>query len=483
MNVLDKIDRSNVEDILNLSKMQEGILFHYLTNRKSDQYFEHLVIDIEGKFDSGLFKRAWDGVVANNEMLRTIFIWENLSIPVQIILKKHTLAVREYDLSQLSKDAKEQKIEEIMEEDKSKNIDIRKEPVRLLLFKLGNDQYKVIVTSHHILYDGWSNGIIITEFLDMYSCLFQNKDVVRPIKNKFKNYVEWCRNKNKEEALSYWKQYLNNYSYNKKDLSRDVHQYGETGEHKEIIFSLDNTTTNQLRDIAIGSNTTLNVLFQTIWGILLQRYYDVNDIVYGSVVSGRAPEINGIENMVGLFINTLPIRITSEKDTTFLDVLRQVQDYGNMSEKYSYVGLVDIQTHTSFQRGLFDNIMVFENYPVDKISRFLHNDKDTGFKVNDIQSYGQANYSICITIIPRDELIIRLSYNTMSYSLEAIQKIGEYIKVLINSVIENYHNNKNFFVKDLDIVDLHEKLKIISKIKQNLKVFEEFEEEDFNEIF
>ncbi|MGD2089904.1 MAG: condensation domain-containing protein, partial [Candidatus Aminicenantes bacterium] len=165
------MDRKNTADIVALTPLQEGMLFHYLREPGSDLYFEQLSLDISGRMDIGFFEKAWNVVIETNEMLRTVFRWEKLKDPVQIHLKKHKCKLKVYDLSNKDNSQKKAALEQIKAKDRQKNFDLSRVPFRVILCKIAENKYRLIISNHHILYDGWSTGIILREFFEVYQAL------------------------------------------------------------------------------------------------------------------------------------------------------------------------------------------------------------------------------------------------------------------------------------------------------------------------
>jgi hypothetical protein len=187
---MKKIDKKNIEDIFALSPMQEGMLFHYLKDNKSDYYFVQLCLTITGEIDLNCFQQAWDFVVETNEMLRTVFRWERVKNPVRMVLKEHRLEQKYYDFSNKSTDEKQELLEEIKTKARGGKFYLGSVPFRVTLCKIDENKYEMLVGNHHNLYGGWSNGIILREFLQCYHDLCDQKRPVRPVKNKFKEHIK-----------------------------------------------------------------------------------------------------------------------------------------------------------------------------------------------------------------------------------------------------------------------------------------------------
>ena len=186
-----KIDKKDVADILELTPMQEGMIFHYMYDFESEQYFEQLSLNVTGVVKYEEIKKAWNFVAENNEILRTVFRWDKLEKPIQIILKEKQIPIRQFDISYGNREEREKLLEDIRQKDKEEGIDLGIEPFRVTLCKLDKEEYEMIISNHHILYDGWSNGILLKEFLEAYAEFVEGRQPQRKIKTRFKDFVKW----------------------------------------------------------------------------------------------------------------------------------------------------------------------------------------------------------------------------------------------------------------------------------------------------
>ena len=312
MNKAFKLDKTNIEDIVDLTYLQEGILFHYLKNTKEKLYFVQLSLEIDGAIIKDYFQEAWNSVVVNNEMLRIVYRWEKLNKPVQVILKEKNIDIRYYDLS-IEENILESEYQKIKLKDYEESFDLRDVPFRLTLCKFKTDKYSLLISNHHIIYDGWSNGIILKEFLNYYNELVIGSSVKVNKKMSFKNYLKLNR-KPSIEGKSFWKDYLNGYEVNSvfsskrnnllSDKTNECYKHVITEEKVQLLK----------RYCELHRLTIADILYNA-WGILLSKYSGNDDILFGTTVSGRNIKLEGIEKMVGLFINTIPLRISlpSEK--------------------------------------------------------------------------------------------------------------------------------------------------------------------------
>ncbi|WP_139487902.1 non-ribosomal peptide synthetase [Brevibacillus dissolubilis] len=424
-----KISKNDVEDIIALTPLQEGILFHYLSTTDHFVYQNHFILDFSGDLDQTVFRQAWEQAVADNEVLRTVFQWEKLQRPVQIILKRKELSFEYHDFSSNSPAVALDLFEQVMKAETNKKMDLQKQPFRILLCKVGNLQFKMAVSFHHILYDGWSNSILLNEFLENYKYIKAGKEIARHPKTKYKEYIKWRNKQDNEKGKAYWKEYLSHF-YDKTQLLIPKNTESAGFESKPLEFSLPMQTLHQLQSFVKEHNLTIAVPIYLAWGILLQRYSDSEDVVFGTTVSGRVPEIAGMDQMVGLFINTVPLRVTGSAGDDLTSMLQQVNQALLSRKEYEYVSQVDIKAVSDINKRdqLFDSIVVIENYPLDK-NRMESILDDV--KVDSYSNVESTNFDLTLTVTLVEQITLNLQYNAEVYDETTIKLlVGHFIHIL-----------------------------------------------------
>ncbi len=325
-----------------LAPMQEGILFHSLLNSESEAYFEQMTIFAEGKVEHKLFEKAFNLLIERYDILRTIFVHENIARPRQVVLNQRVARITFKDFSILEGDTKKSAITEFKENDRKKKFKLSKDLLmRMAILQIEKDKYEIIWSYHHILMDGWCMGIIMNDFLTIYRSIGNNEKPQLGKVYPYASYIKWLEKQNKQEGMNYWQEYLQDYDNAHGCVTAEIPKKSNISARKEHIlseevFELGKDLTQELMELGRRNEVTLNTVFQTIWGILLQKYNNVDDVIFGSVVSGRPSEVKGIEKMVGLFINTIPVRIKNNRKDTFSELLKRVQKQAFSSEKYSY---------------------------------------------------------------------------------------------------------------------------------------------------
>lgn len=421
------IDKNRIEDVIGLIPMQEGMLYNYLRNPESDQYLEQYTYILNGYLDISVCISAWNWVISQNEMLRTTFRWEKISSPVQIVLKEIPLSICVHDLSLMTEEGKNKALQEIRQMERTKRFDLDQDSLfRISLCRLAEDRFAINVSNHHIIYDGWSNGIILGEFIKSYTTLKSGTKPEVQKKPHFKNYVKWLKGQDTNGREHYWKNYLDGYVFQPLLLPDGTTVKENTGTlcdtcivAKELICSLEYTAKRE--------GVTLGEIFTVAWGLLLQILSSRNDVLFGTVVSGRSAEVNGIEGMVGLLMNTVPVRIRSTKECSSIkEVLMDVHKTNKYRQPYEMTSLVDIQTYANQKNmnDLFDTLLVIENYPLDiNLDSELHLEKFIGYSV--------TNYSILLAINNFKETSINFIFDNRKYQEETIWLLKErYIALL-----------------------------------------------------
>lgn len=295
MGIGNKLDKTNIENIIDLTSLQQGMLFHYINDEKSTEYHEQLSLTITGIVKIELLQKAWDFVIENNEMLRTVFRWKGIDKPIQIILKNHKVLIQKIDMTnELNKDIA---VENVKITELKSRIDITKETLRIYLCKLEDCKYEMIISNHHILYDGWSNGIILNELMEAYTNLYDGKELRINNKTKFSEFIKYINNLDAEKQKKYWTNYL-------QDLGNkdDGFASKSSGIYKEISYKINNIKSNKIKDFAKENRILLSSLLYGTWGVLVQKFTDSNEVMFGTTVSGRPESIKLIDSMVGLFV-------------------------------------------------------------------------------------------------------------------------------------------------------------------------------------
>ncbi|HLZ86559.1 MAG TPA: amino acid adenylation domain-containing protein [Puia sp.] len=459
---LDDLQRQyQIEDIYPLSPMQEGMLFHSLLEPAADHYFVQLVCRLNGTVDIGSVENALNDIIARYAILRTIFLYKGYERPLQLVLKERVISI---DYIDIREEAMVKPADEIVHDyqlqDRTRKFDLSGgELMRLTVLRLTDNEYRLIWSFHHILMDGWCMGIIIQEFGKLYAGNRTGTPILLPPVQAYFRYIEWLEGRDRDSSANYWREYLEGFETVASLPARELPSSDDLPFKQQVRqMVITASQTRRLRKISSENRVTINTVLQVGWGILLAKYNNASDVLFGSVVSGRPAEIPGVEDMVGLFINTIPVRLQYREGDTAADLLQQVQSKAFESEPYHYHPLSGIQSLHRAGRELFTHILVFENYPVgEAIKDRSGDDRPHAFTITGAEVFEQANYDLSVIIVPGEELIIRFYYNANKYTADTIGMIA----VHLNRVVEQIISDIQVKIGDIEIVTGEEKHQLL----------------------
>lgn len=451
----------NIQDIYELSPIQQGILFHCIYAPESGFYFVQKIFTLRGKLNFDAFDRAWQEVVARHTSLRTGFYWENINKPLQVVYKRVQVPIQQEDWRGLTVEERERRFETFLQRDRDLGFDLAQECLmRITLFRLDEDTYKFVWTSHFINMDGWSVALVLSEFVQLYEAFCQHRQVSLTPGSAFKNYITWLQKQDCEEAESFWRQQLRGLKAPTplKNLALHHHKMveidGETGRqgdgasnlytkqssNKEQKYDqqrrlLSETTTTALKSLARQHQLTLNTLMQATWALLLSRYTGEKKVVYGYTTAGRPVELRDVESMVGMTINSLPVWVEVDEQQQLLTWSQQLQKQLVEMRQYEYSPLVEIQGWTELPRDvpLFESLVVFEKVPM--LSTFQVSQGELEIEMTDILY--KTNYPLNIVIYPFAQLTIEISYDFSRFDAVTIEGILQHLKILLQGIVNN----------------------------------------------
>ncbi|WP_347338372.1 non-ribosomal peptide synthetase/type I polyketide synthase [Tumebacillus amylolyticus] len=404
-----KIRKQDLEDILALTPVQEGMLFHHLHDPDGRQYREELRLRIHGEISIPLFDAAWQHVVRTNEMLRTVIRWQGVKQPVQLILKDHPPYLLHTE-GQVS--------------DEMSVYDLSSVPFGVELCKLSETEYEMVLRHHHILYDGWSNGILLREFVTAYRQLAQSESPSHPRKPKFKEYIRWVQAQDQAKQQAFWSSYLEELG---EQVPFSIKNKGALTAAKpskhELALGVERSA--RMREFARSQGVTLATLFYAAWGQLLQRYNNSEDVVFGTTVSGRSGGLPGADDVVGLFINTLPLRVKHRKGQTAADLLQEMQRALNERAEFESTPLVDV-------KAAFDTILVVENYP---LNTELLSGGAGPFAVTGYEMREMTNYDLTVAIECFDSINVILTWPEALFDEEMIARCAAHLVQLLDEIV------------------------------------------------
>jgi amino acid adenylation domain-containing protein len=450
-------EKPRIQAIYPLSPMQEGMLFHSLLDKDSSVYVQQMDFTINSHLHVDIVEKSLNMLIERYDIFRTIFLHENLQRPQQVVIKKRTTSIIYEDISALTVMEQEKFIKSFKQKDIKRGFNLQKDVLlRISILKRAEHKYTIIWSNHHIILDGWCMGGVIQEFFRIYLAKKSGMELQLDETPQYGKYIRWLEQYDKKEAKQYWLKYLTGYSQKVSVPNRTNCNTIAPYQQEQVTFSLERKQTQALTNLAIKLQVTPNTIVQGIWGIILKNYNHTQDIVFGTVVSGRPVEIPNIEKMVGLFINTIPVRIQLN-EISFADLVQKVQQTAFESEKYNVYPLVEIQANSPLKQDLFDHILIFESLMMKSDAKLLAQEDQTAIDKDDIHGFEQTNYNLNIMVELGDEINVRITYNTHIYDRKILENIGGHFKKILEAVVKN----PKIFVEQIDILTQPERKQIL----------------------
>ncbi len=422
-----------VKNICGLSPVQEGMYFHYLMDRLNDPYIIQSQYELEGVVDVARLKGAFELLVARHDSLRTLFMHQKTPDPVQIILSKRDIPYEYHDVCDLPEP--ESVIREYLESDRKKGFDLSRDPlVRVALFRVGDGLYRLVMTLHHIIQDGWSSGVIEKELFNVYA----GAELATFIKNKppfsFTEYIKWLKNQPENEGVEYFKKII--------PSDAEVNPFTKgtrpatqlTGIHKTIT-QLDEDTTRQLKSLAIEQQVTLSDLLRVAWYLSTCKITGSERFTTLHTVSGRPASLSGSSEMVGMFINALAQPVTIS-DQTIVDFLRQHHQQFAESLTWQHISMSKVAKSIGVQSELADSLLVFENYPDLGDERTIL-EKAMGFRFRPLSSEEATNYPVTIQFHIGTTIEVRYFLKKNRFTAEDLQQFERTLNEVIGEIIRD----------------------------------------------
>ncbi|TAN35324.1 MAG: amino acid adenylation domain-containing protein, partial [Verrucomicrobia bacterium] len=431
---LDKLYRHypDLQDLYPLSPIQQGMLFQTLYEPESGVYFEQLRLTLSN-LKPDAFKQAWQQQLERHPVLRSAFLTEHSPV-LQVVSAQVPLHWQEHDWRDLSEATRQSQLNTLLERERSRGFNLSQAPlIRFDLIRLDERRYEFIQHSHHILMDGWCLPIMMAEVRDSYLAIQQGRTPTVSTVRPFRDYIAWLQSLDNKAALDYWQRRLSGFTA-PTAIPILGHKTG-TPDYRERRCVLDAAASGRLQGFSRKQRVTLNTIVQAAWGLLLSRYSGETDICFGITVSGRNAPLPGIEQMIGLFINTLPLRIQADPTQRIDDFLQQIQAEHQDDNRYAHSPLFEIQANSDVANGtaLFDSLLVFENYPLgDALERI-----DAGYRIENSQGIEYSHYPLTIVVEPGETLVFKISYDQHRIRSESIDSLWGHLNTLLIAIADN----------------------------------------------
>ena len=342
------------------------------------------------------------------------------------------------DWSAESAHTQDMRLRKYLDEDQRKRFDFRAPPLlRLALIKLGETDYRFIWSFHHAIIDGWSVPLVLKEVFAAYDALRHGQQVTLPPARPFRDYIAWLAEQDKTAAENFWRKQLAGFTApTALPEARSQTSLQDTdARFAELPARLPAATVARLREIARQQRLTLNTVVQGAWAMLLGRYSGDDDIVFGATTSGRPAEMPGVESMIGLFLNTLPLRVQVDHEARLLEWLQALQDTQLEVRQHEYASLVEIQGWSDVPRGtpMFETLLAFENYP-EMETMWTSTDS---IEIREVEGFDRTNFPLTVNVAVFDEMHMRIAYDERLFDTRGIERLVEHFVMLLNGIAEN----------------------------------------------
>ncbi|AFZ01576.1 type I polyketide synthase [Calothrix sp. PCC 6303] len=434
------MQEKQAEDIYELTPVQKGMLFHCLYESELSLYFFQHIFNIQGNLDLEAFTKAWQLVIDRHPILRTGFYWHEIENPLQIVYNQVQVPLDYYDWCDIDPATQKSQFTSLILSDRQNNFDFAQPCLmRHTVIRLSHDSYQYVWSMNHIIIDGWGGSLVFQEFVEIYGALCQNQEICLTPTRPFRDYINWLQQQDISKAEVFWRQTLAGIEAPTpltyiENINNDLSPTPEIRYSEEIIqLSLKNT--QALNAFATQHHLTLATIINGVWAILLSRYSCCDQVLYGCTVTGRPPQMDGVESMVGMFVNTLPIHVDVDGEQSLLSWLQRFQLQLVEARNYEYTPLTEAHKWSEIPRNLplFETIVVIENFPV---SEFIK-DWQGNIEFQHQEVYYRNNYPLNLVVYPNKELLIAISYDSRRFATDTIIAILKDVEIFLNDLVVN----------------------------------------------
>lgn len=430
-----------VADVYPLSPLQAGIYYHWLAAPDSAMYAIQRSYRMTGAhLNASVIQKAFEWLVDRHDILRTHFDHRFAGGNLQVVLKSVQPGFQLIELpAALSVTERETRLTEIKENARAKGFNLEQgSQLYLTVVAFGNQEYELIWGYHHILMDGWCANILVSEFDLALDAFAHGKAVPVASPVPYANYINWLGSIDKKTSLNYWQNYLSGYEFVATPPYRRESRPDTPFDFQQEILEWKGEDYKRLSELCQQLGITESVFIQAAWGYLLSKYNNTQDVVFGNVVSGRPKDVAGVSDMVGLFINTIPVRISYDPAATAAELLRKIQDEAIEGLAHHYLNLSEVQQTSVLGQHLFTHIMEFENYLVRDSAQ------SSGFTKTDIESFEHTHYDLAIVIANgKDQTNIHFNYNAAAFEPAGVQRMSKHLMNVIRIFVQSPYQKLN----------------------------------------
>lgn len=442
------VPASAIEDVYPLTPMQEGLLLHTLLEPGTGLYYMQDRYRINSALDPERFAQAWQAVIARHEALRASFCWNVGEDMLQVIHKPGSTPIEYLDWSADPQDEQEPRLQALLKAEREAGFDLLNQaPFHLRLIRVAEARYWFMMSNHHILIDAWCRSLLMNDFFDIYTALGEGRDAQLAAPPRYRDYIAWLQRQNLNEARQWWQQNLQGFERatpipSDRPFLRE-HAGGSGGMVVGDCYTrLDARDGAQLRELAQAHQLTVNTFAQAAWALVLRRLSGDRDVLFGVTVAGRPVDMPEMQRTVGLFINSIALRVKLPEDGQRCSVrqwLSALLDSNMQLREYEYLPLVTIQEHSELPKGqpLFDSLFVFENAPVE-VSVL---DRAQSLNATSDSGRTHTNFPLTAVCYPGDDLGLHLSYDQRYFDESTVQGMLAEFKRLLLALVQGFHGD------------------------------------------
>jgi amino acid adenylation domain-containing protein/non-ribosomal peptide synthase protein (TIGR01720 family) len=442
------VPAAQIEDVYPLTPMQEGMLLHTLLEPGTGLYFMQDRYRINSELDPERFAQAWQAVIARHEALRASFCWNVGEDMLQVIHKPGSTPIEYLDWTAVAEAEQEPKLQALLKSEREAGFDLLNQaPFHLRLIRVGAARYWFMMSNHHILIDAWCRSLLMNDFFELYTALGEGREAQLAVPPRYRDYIGWLQRQSLAEARQWWRDNLQGFERTTPIPSDRPFLREHAGDSGGMVVGdrytrLDAQDGAQLRELAQQHQLTINTFAQAAWALVLRRLSGDRDVLFGVTVAGRPVDMPEMQRTVGLFINSVALRVQLPEDGQRCSVrqwLSALLDSNMQLREYEYLPLVAIQETSELPKGqpLFDSLFVFENAPVE-VSVL---DRAQSLNATSDSGRTHTNFPLTAVCYPGDDLGLHLSYDQRYFDESTVERmLGEFKRLLL-ALVQGFHGD------------------------------------------
>jgi amino acid adenylation domain-containing protein/natural product biosynthesis luciferase-like monooxygenase protein/non-ribosomal peptide synthase protein (TIGR01720 family) len=448
-----------IADIYPGSTTQQGLLFHSLYAQHAAMYVTRVSWCFEGALEVAALERAWQYLVDRHDILRTAFVGHDLERPLQVVLRHAALSLSQHDWRDVPAAQHEERLRALQAAEDGRDFDYSKPPLlRVTLVRVAPEEYWMSWAAHHLILDGWSTPILLEELFTAYRAFARQKSPEHPPAHAYRDYVAWLERQDRARAQQYWRERLSGFTA-PTPLGVSMDSQGFRSAERPAVYRCTLPIgLSELEAFARGHQLTMNALMQAVWALLLSRYSGQQDVVFGVTVSGRPAELAGIEDRVGMFISTLPLRVRIDPYEPVLELLRRLQGYQSELLEFQYSAVADVQQWSELSPGtaLFDSNLIFQNYPLDlsiaKASALMQ-----PVRIDRVRTSEHPHYALNVQVTASETLLLNIIYDADRFDCRMMDRLKSHLGMLLQAMVAS----PDCPVSKLPMLDVDERRRLL----------------------